>query len=321
MTTNVTFETLQRSLHFLAGTYAECLQIWRGQNSEPYVHFVHMFDSFGMLFTPLLGTQLLPGKDGESNWNPIPRLTPLQTFFVSMGVLTLMVVPANLYFGLKKQCHKISQDDNTKTANIPAQNSRPLKVLVLTFSALYFLRTPLKLLGIQITAFGANSDLELSSAEGAALSALYWTCITVVRITAIVLSSKIDGRKTIHVLMFMSMLSCLYVVARQSSLTLLELQICLAVAAIGSGPQFSINMVLFQGFHPVDVSISGLLLLGHILGLKFFSPVISFYMEDHPYTLFSVTAINCGCCLVIFILLELFRQPIQNSIQPAVEKN
>ncbi len=305
-------------LSFLTGSYAECLQIWCGQNSEPYVHFVHMFDSIGMLLTPLLGTQLLLGKNGKSNWSPIPGLTQLQTFFVTMGILTFLVVPPNLYFGLKKQSHKTSQE-NMKNDQEPTPKSRPLKLLVLTFSVLYFMRTPLKLLGILVTAFGSSSDLALSSAEGAALSALYWTFITAVRITAIALSSKINGRKTIHILMSMSMISCLYVVARQSGLTLLELQICLAIAAIGAGPQFAINMVLFQGFHQVDVSISGLLLLGHILGLKFFSPVISFFIENHPFTLFTVAAFNCGICLVIYTLLELFRHRIKNALLAAEE--
>ncbi len=206
-------------MSFFSGSYAECLQIWRGQNSEPYVHFVHMFDSIGMLLTPLLGTQLLLGKDGKSNWSPIPGLTQLQTFFVTMGILTFLVVPPNLYFGLKKQSHKISQE-NMKNDQEPTPKSRPLKLLVLTFSILYFMRTPLKLLGILITAFGSSSYLALSSAEGAALSALYWTFITAVRITAIALSSKINGRKTIHIMMSIPCLCYLACMLCQCSLTL-----------------------------------------------------------------------------------------------------
>ncbi len=297
------------------GAFAECPRIWHDRNSEPYVHFMYMFNSVGMLFVSLLGTQLLPGKDGKSNWSPISGLTSLQTLFLVMGTITLMVVPPNLYFGLRHhRFKKLCQEVQTKPAKALTPKSTPLKLLVLTFSSLYFLRTPLKLLGILTTAFGSSSDLALSSAEGAALSALYWTCITFVRITTIALSNRINGRKTIHILMSVSMISCLYVVARQSGLTLLELQICLAFAAIGAGPQFAINMVLFHGFHQIDTSISGLLLLGHTLGLKFFSPVISFFIEDHPFTLFSVAAFTCGVCLVIYTLLELFRQQIKDAL-------
>ncbi len=291
------------------------MKIWQDRNSEPYVHFVHMFEAIGSLFSPIIGAQLLPGRNGKTNWDFFPTvMTPIQSYFLLMGLLPLMVAPVHLYLGWVDY-QKIAKKDSKDRYKVkPEPKSRTLKILVISFGILYFLRTPLPLLGILITSFGKSSPLELSSAEGAELSALFWTSMIAIRILFIALSNKIDGRRSIHFLMAMCMLSCLYVLLRQSDLTLLELQICLCTAAMGAGPQFAINLVLFKEFSPVDVSVSGMFLLGHILGMKVFSTAMGFFIEDYPYVMFYVPAINTSVCMAIYVILEIFRDRIRKAL-------
>ncbi len=302
------------------GANAECLRTWRGERSEPYVHLIHTLNAAGMLFAPALGTQLLPREDGEANWRILPEvLTPVQSYFMLMGVLTLLVAPANFYFGVVHSKQHAKEQPVTRPE--APKKSRPLKLLLVTFVVLFALRTPLKLLGIMITAFGASSHLRLSSAEGAGLSSLYWMCVIAVRLVSIALSTRINGRKMIYVLMATSILSCLYVVCRGSDLTLTDLQVSLAIAAIGAGPQVAINLTLFQELHPVDMSISGILMLGHILGLKLFSPIVGLFVDAHPFFLFSLPIFTCSICLAIYVLLEVFRPNIKHSLALVEEED
>ena len=101
------------------------MKIWQDRNSEPYVHFVHMFEAIGSVFSPIIGAQLLPGRYGRTNWDLFPKvMTPLQSYFLFMGLLPLIVAPAHLYFACvdkkvpkkdSEECHKIEQEPKSKS--------------------------------------------------------------------------------------------------------------------------------------------------------------------------------------------------------------
>ncbi len=149
----------------------------------------------------------------------------------------------------------------------------------------------------------------------AELSSLYWTAITVIRLVFVALLSKVNGRITVHFLTATCFMSSLYIMLRSSDLSLLELKLCLIMVAFGTGPQFAINMVLFQEFSPIDASVSGLFLMGHSLGIKTFSPAIGFFVEENPSIIFLFPTVTSSACMVIYIVLEVLRAHIKNAVE------
>ena len=125
----------------VTGSYATCMKIWKDRNSEPYVHFIHMFMGIGMLVSPAIGAQLLPRKDGSVVWDLLPGVaTPIQSYFLLMGVISLLMAPAHLYFGMTDYRRAVK---NKKAQGISKPELEikplPLKMLMVTFGLLFFL--------------------------------------------------------------------------------------------------------------------------------------------------------------------------------------
>ena len=115
--------------------------------------------------------------------------------------------------------------------------------------------------------------------------------------------------------MFLSALPCAYILFRGNSLTLTELQVCVAVIALGAGPIFSLTVAFAQDFFPVDISISGLFFLGHAVGQKFWAPLMGELMVFDPFVLFWVPAANAVVCSVAFIMLAVSRMSLVSKME------
>ncbi len=115
--------------------------------------------------------------------------------------------------------------------------------------------------------------------------------------------------------MFLSGLPCAYVLLQGNSLTLTELQVCVAVIALGAGPIFSLTMAFTQDFFPVDVSVSGLFYLGHALGEKFWGPLIGKLMGGDLFVLFWVPAANAVICSASLVTLSACRRSLVSKIK------
>ncbi len=120
--------------------------------------------------------------------------------------------------------------------------------------------------------------------------------------------------------MFLSALPCGYVLLRGNSLTLTELQVCVAVIALGAGPVFSLTMAFAQDFFPVNISISGLFFLGHSLGQKFWAPIMGELMGFNPFVLFWVPAANAVFCSAAFVALAKSRTSLVSKMEEEEER-
>ncbi len=292
---------------------AECINLWRDRNYEPFLHFVHVSYTVGMLAATCLGAQLLPDKSGIALWDPVPQLTGLQTYFAIMGACTMALTPLYLFFGLRDTA-KYSEKESSFAEKAGPTKSPTLRLLVFAFVLVFFAHSPLFIMGQEVTIFGALSHLDLSSAESAHLSSLYMAGILFSRIFFIILSVKVRSKSSMHFLLVLSGAPCLYALARQASLSLHELQVCLVLASLGAGPVVSLNMVWFEDFAPVDASASGLFLLGHSLGLKIWAPTMGVLMESDPFVLFWVAAAAAAACLAFYVGLAAFSDHIKNRI-------
>ena len=95
--------------------------------------------------------------------------------------------------------------------------------------------------------------------------------------------------------------------ARQSNLTLSELQACLVLAGAGSGPVYVASVVILEEYVPVGEKIIGWMLLADALSLKTIPPIIGQFIARTPVVLFCTGAAAGSVCIAMFLCVEICR--------------
>ncbi len=288
------------------------MELWKDSSSEPFLHFITLCFSIGMFFSPAIASELLPGEAGTPKLVLVNGSPGLNTFYYIVSIVTIMSLPPFAHMAQKhgKEFeNKLRQ--SKRDTKIPYQLR--MRSLIAMFVLLYFMLSIFIVMGSMLPIFGVESHLHLSSAKSAQLSSIYLGSTIFTKAMAIILSTRMISRKTIHFFMVMIFLPTIYISCRGNSLSLLELQASITVIGLGAGPMFSMTMIFFEEFAPVDLTVSSLLLLGHTIGQNFWPPLLTPFIEKHPFLLFWISTFNSGLCLLCFGGLALFMSLNQNS--------
>ena len=288
------------------------MTLWQDGNTEPYLHFVHLCLALGVFFSPSLAAQLLPGPSGEPDWVLFQGLPGLHTFYFIIATSALVPMPLLAFFASR---YRQNSEDESNTSKKDRPKSWPARLLIMLFVGIFFFRSSFTLFGYMVSVFGVESHLHLSSAQGAQLSSIFWGSSISVRILSIALATKLRAKRTIHAFMAMAGLSCLYILCRDNELSLSELQTSVALTALGSGPVYSMTVVFFEEFMPVDLPTTGLFFLGHSVGQNVWAPLVAAFVEENPFVLFWVTTVNAGICSSAYLTLALFMTKIRARIK------
>ncbi len=296
---------------FVTGGNVECMEIWKDSNSEPYLHFITLCFSVGLFLSPAIASELLPGETETPVLVLVPGLPGLNTFYYIVSIATLISLPAFFQMALRHE---------EKSENRPSQSKRnskmtyPLRSLTALFVLLYFMRSIFLVMGNILPIFGVESHLHLSSAKSAQLGSIYYGSTIFTKAVAIVMSTKMTSRRTIHFFMAMIFLPTIYISWCGNSISLLELQASITIIGLGAGPMFSMIMIFFEEFAPADLTVTSLLLLGHNIGQNFWPPLLAPFIEEQPLLIFWIAAFNSGLSFLCFAALAIFTSSIKEAI-------
>ncbi len=277
---------------------------------------MHMGEALGYLFAPALATQVLSSKVGEAGWEPLPGLDGVKAYFPILGVMTLALSTIFLGFvGLRRPHEsRTDQEEELRSAKADSTLSRAQLSVAAVFGLIQLLMGTSWLVGQQIPLYAANSHLRLSRADGASLNLLYRICFVAARILGVLLSLKMRATKTIYLFLALYALPCIFILWRQTDLTLSELEASVAVLGVGSGPLHSTTLLIFEDIMPLTARITSLVYLGQVIGIKLFPVLVGLFIQDHPSTLF-VAGVITGLTSALYAMLSVFKMKIKEQLQ------
>ncbi len=289
-----------------AGTSTECLQIWRGENSEPYMHFLHTSTPVSSIFASAVATLVLSGKDKQSGWELFPGLTGVRAYFPLVGMITLMLTPAFLYMGLRQE----TRPDPGNRCSTAGTTRRSFSVwtwgLIIAFVVTNFSLSTAYVIGNLLPLYAAKSGLGLSRVQGSTLATVFWTCFMTARAVAVFSSLKIPASKSIYVYLMMYMCPCLFVIWKQADLTYEQLLASVAILATGAGPLESAAYLIYDSHMELTPWLIGIINCGFITSIKVLPVLFGQVVEVYPAFLF-VCSLFAISCLVIFATLSMLR--------------
>ena len=295
--------------HF-TGSTAATLQLWKGDNVEPYLHFISLGNPFGYLFASFVGTQVLSSssssREDEDGWEPIAGLKSVQAYFVLLGLVTLVLLPAYL-------CIETQSDQDGKKADEASALSKRHWIIIFVFMVGSFLTSTSYILGEQLPLYAANVPLGLSRSEGSLVALLFWLGYSCSRIVAILISTRIDATRTVHAYLALVVAACAYV-WRDSTLTFAQLQVCVAVVGVGCGPLQSAITLIYEGVLPLTPRILSLAYFGNVAGVKLLPILVGVFIEEHPPCLFYLGGTALGSMIFIFATLQWLKPKIHEFL-------
>ncbi len=300
-------------LSITVGSNSECLRLWRGQRNEPYLHFIHMGDTLGLLFTPLLAMMVLSGKVGERGWEPLSGLEGVKIYFPIMGAIVLALVPPFLYFGLlSSSCGP--RPEVKKGVTEKSQLSWRHYLMIALFSSMQGLISISWTLGIQIPLYAAYSHLHLSRVAGSSLSLFFRVAFIISRLIVALISVKIKAKVLIYPCLAVFTAPCLYIPYRGTELTAHELEVSVTVLGAGSGPLLTTTLLIFEDLLPLTPRVAGLLPMAEAILKKLLPILIGVMIERNPNDIFLI-GVATTLTSVIYLLLEVFSKRINKMLE------
>ena len=295
-----------------AGTSAECLHIWRGENSEPYMHFLHTAIPVSNIFASAVATLVLSGRDGGPGWELLPGLAGVRAYFPLIGMITLMLTPAFLYMGL----HQETRPDSSNHCSTVDTNRRSSSMqtwgLIIAFVVTNFSLTTAYVIGNLLPLYAAKSGLGLSRVQGSTLATVFWTCFMTARAVAVFSSLKIPASKSIYVYLMMYMCPCLFVIWKQADLTYEQLLASIAILATGAGPLDSAAYLIYDSHVELTPRVIGIINCGFVISIKVLPVLVGQAIEVYPASLFACSLLALSC-LVIFATLSVMHPDSDNE--------
>ncbi len=191
------------------------LSLFRGEQEDasPYMHAIHFCYAAGALLAPLISAPFLQSRnDGQINTNSTKMEDAFKTErghigipFLVTGVAAFFTSLGFIYYSKKlkiKQDFKMLNDagEEQEQHNAKESSNCSMNVTVALFCLFSFLYVGAEFnYGAYATAFGVNSHLGLSKAEGAMAAAAYWAGFTIMRLLAVPASIWINSQITMIV--------------------------------------------------------------------------------------------------------------------------
>ncbi len=286
-----------------AGTNAECLQIWRGENSEPYMHFLYTADPISQIFASAVATLVLSGSDGGPGWEPLPGLAGVRAYFPLIGMTMLVLTPAFLYMGLCQETRP-DQGNGCSTADTTRRcSSVRTWSLIIAFMVTSFSLSTVYVIGKLLPLYAAKSGLGLSRVQGSTLATVFWTFFLSARVAAVIASLKIPASKSIYVYLMMYMCPCLFVIWKQADLTYKQLLASVAIFATGAGPLESAAYFIYSSHLELTPRVIGIINCGFVISIKVLPVLVGQVIEVYPASLFACSLFAIFC-IVIFATLS-----------------
>ena len=294
---------------------AECLRLWRGDNSEPYMHFLALALDAGYTFAPMLGTLILSGGEDRPEWQPLPGLGGVRIYFPILGLMVLVVVPGFAWVGMTPSPRKGGNDKKSHMEEEENDSRLSLRhwLIVAIFNVMTFSVSACWVFGQQVPLYAAYSHLHLSSAEGSKLSFIYFVASVANKTLAIAFSTKMPATKTVFVFLALYVTSCAFVLLQGTSLTLTELKVCVVVTGFGYGPLYSSTLVVFESLTPLTPRMYSLAYFGLVTGLKVLSLVTGLLVEAYPNVIF-LSGMLAGLAFVLIALLTAYKTRIRECL-------
>lgn len=192
-----------------AGGNIICLHVWRGLDSGPAMHSIHFSFAAGGFLAPLLAIPFLSERAQILDVNAttaavtddqdLSSATRIHYLFPLIGMIGVVISFGFLiYHCFMYKAQRRGQgggtedkDGSTKWTRylnnhhpffltIHNIHCRPLVIVIVPISLFFFIYVGIEYaLGIYFTTFGVASDLRLSKAQGAELTAIFFGCFAV----------------------------------------------------------------------------------------------------------------------------------------------
>lgn len=287
----------------LSGINALCLELWRGHNSAPHVHSLHLLFSVGGFIAPLMSKPFIgPTQPGES-----------LTWLYLWGSLPLCLVGLSLvvyYFG---PCDQIESKSPEPVSTVPddekvgeeesakPKDSRTIISLMCLFISCYvFLE--FSLISFLATV-AVKLPLNLTSDEAANTFAIFLAAFTASRGLAIVLGIKVKANHTVFFNLALLTIGAI-VLTGFGTRAKWVFQCGYGITGFGMGSMFGNVWVCLEQYVRVTHRIANILNMGATVICMAAPPLIGHFITSFPMILVYMQLGVAIALLCIFIAVN-----------------
>ncbi|XP_059087580.1 sodium-dependent glucose transporter 1-like isoform X1 [Tigriopus californicus] len=289
------------SIH--CGINALCLEVWRGQNTAPHIHSLHLLFSVGGFIAPLVSKPFIGPNQSANQLTWLFLWGSLPCFVVGLFLLVYYFGPWNQFDSkTPRPVSTVPDDEETpKEAVAKPKGSRAIITLMCFFASCYVL-LEFSLISFLPTV-AVKLPLNLSTDEAANTFAIFFAAFTISRGLAILLGIKFKANHT--VLFNLGMLAIGSIVLSSFGTSAKWVFQCgYGITGLGMGSMFGNVFVCLEQYVTVTHRVANIINLGAILICMASPPLVGHFIDSFPMILMYLQLLVAIALSAIFIAIN-----------------